>query len=84
MYAPEDGIGLGVLAGTLPPSFDDSGIVPMAPEVIVWAEKGGEHAGKELKGDCFGPSDVASLRLPVSDEGPCMPIFSHSDAKAHS
>ncbi len=34
MYAPEDGIGLGVLAGTLPPSFDDSGIVPMAPEVI--------------------------------------------------
>jgi hypothetical protein len=38
MDAPEDGIGLGVFAGTLPPPFDDSGVISMALIVIVWAE----------------------------------------------
>jgi hypothetical protein len=43
-----------------------------------------EGPGEKLKGDSFGPPDVVALGVPVFEEGPRTPIFSHNDAKAHS
>jgi len=52
--------------------------------MVVMAIEDYEGPGKELEGNCFCPPDVAALGVPVSDESPCTPMFSHNDAKAHS
>jgi hypothetical protein len=61
MYLPEDIVGLGIFAGTSPPSFDNAHIVAMAFEMAVWAIESDEDAGEKFKGDCLCPPDVMSL-----------------------
>jgi hypothetical protein len=71
-------------AGAFPPRFDSSCVVSVACEVEIMAMEDQEGPGEKLKGDSFGPPDVAALGVPVFKEGPRTPIFSHNDAKAHS
>jgi hypothetical protein len=84
MYMPEDTVGLGVFTGTFPPSFDDACVVTVAFEVVGGAVEENEDTGEEFKGNCLCPPNVISLGLPVVNELPCMPMFSHNDVKAHS
>ena len=65
-------------------SFDDSCVVAIAFEELVWTVENDEGASEELECDCFGPADVTALGVPVSDEGPSAPMFSHNDSNAHS
>jgi hypothetical protein len=46
MHPSKDAVGLGVLAGSFPPSFDDACVVAVASEVVVWAVKDDECSGE--------------------------------------
>ena len=84
VYPSEDLVDATVFAGTLPPSFDNTSVVPIACEVVVWAIKCNKGVCEELESNRFCPPDVTAFGFPVADELPHMPMFSHNNAKACS
>lgn len=82
MHPSENAVGLGILAGSFLPSFNDACVVAIVFKAVVRVIEGDKRPGENLKGDGIGPADVTTLRVPVpvSNEDPCTPIFSHNNA----
>ena len=62
-----------ILAGAFAPPFDDSCVVAVALKEFAWTVESDEGASEKLECDSLGPPDIASLGVPISDEGPSPP-----------
>jgi hypothetical protein len=61
MDSSEDDVGLGIFTRAFPPAFNDACVITVALEVSVRAVECDEGPNEELKGNCFGPSNISAL-----------------------
>lgn len=82
MDATEDDVGWLVPATALPPTFDDTPVVPVNPDVRELVVELEERASKKLEADRFSPSDIPAFTIPTCDEAPRSPTTLDDDANA--
>ncbi|KIK91075.1 hypothetical protein PAXRUDRAFT_13982 [Paxillus rubicundulus Ve08.2h10] len=84
----EDTIDFRVAAASVPPSFNNTGVVTMNNDMGSHIEENRESADEELKSDGFGPGNVsvALESFPSRDESPGSPAVANcdSDSKART
>ena len=86
VYPAEDEVSGFASAPEIPPTFDDSFVVPEDLKTSARTSNPGDHPDEEFEAECFCPTDVTEAieRLPSRDETPSSPLLTNNDGNANA